>query len=123
MDKFDLPIIVRVNRFYQGLYILGVVGSLWLMIAAWFSLHSINLMLCPGAFFFLFFYAFLLSRSRIEIDLDSIVIVAPHGVYKLNWSEIEYMETNGVAFALSGKDKYLSMNLSMTGAGVREFYE
>ncbi|HCR70474.1 MAG TPA: hypothetical protein DIW23_03440 [Anaerolineae bacterium] len=122
-SKSNVPIKLTVHWQFQALYIIGIVGSIYVTIISWLSSDGIALPLCFGIFGLTFFYVYLLSRSNIQVDEQSLVITSTHGIYKIDWHEIKIIETNNVAFAFLGEDKCLSMNLTMVGNRKQEFYE
>lgn len=115
-DQLDLPIKITVSWFYQSIYLLGMLASACMTILALLSPRIIGFSFCSGIFFLVLVYVYFLSRSTIQVDHHSLVITAPHGIYKIDWNEVETIETDNVAFAFLGKDKYLSMNLTMAGS-------
>lgn len=123
IDQLVLPIKLTVHWYLQAVYLLGAVLFTYMAIFSWFSAQVIALSLCSGVFVVFCVYAYFLSRSTIQIDRQSLMITAPHGIYKIDWDEVEIIETNNVAFAFLGKNKCLSMNLIAVGNGKREFYE
>ena len=123
IDQLVLPIKLTVHWPLQAIYLLGFVLFTCMAIVSWFFTQVIALSLCSGVFAVFCVYTFFLSRSTIQIDRQSLMVTAPHGIYKIDWDEVEIIETNNVAFAFLGKNKCLSMNLTTVGNGKREFCE
>ena len=129
---FALPIRVTVNWYLKIIYGVGAILSAGLAVEVWLSLHSLTLSFTPVLFALFSIYAFLLSFTTIQADEKSIIITAPHGVYKIDWSEITAIEktvtddwnhnSNDIVYAFMGKNKCLAINLIFASNGREEFF-
>jgi hypothetical protein len=96
-----------------GLF-LGVLLALLLSVAGWMqgSIQGMGMVL---AFWAASYYLVALARSRVEVDLETIVVRGPFGAYGIRWDEIVAVVTNGRVFAFQGEDKQLSVSLVLAG--------
>ena len=121
--QFSFPIKVTVPVALKIIYIIGAAFSLVRAFLSWGNEHSVVLSLFLIAVSVLCGYAFLLSRSTISVDNDAIIVSAPHGLYKIEWAEVETIETKGrTIIAFIGNNKHLVINLLLASKGKREFY-
>lgn len=65
-------------------------------------------------------YVFFLADSKIDADERGIALTAPHGVYRMDWTEIRSAEFKGKAVYLFGENKALGYNTLFGGKGMRE---
>ena len=133
MNTFVFPIRIAVSWYLKIFYGVGTILFAGFTIGIWLSLHSLMLSFVPGLLAIFGIYAFLLSFTTIQEDEKSIIITAPHGVYKIDWSEITAIETktiddrryesNDDVFAFIGENKHLAINLKFAGNSRAEFLE
>lgn len=126
-----LPIVVTVHWAWKLLYAVGIIIFLSLSIGVWFSLHMLPMACGMGLFALLGIYVFLLSFTAIQVDEKSLMIAAPHGVYRIDWADVTAIETNTIdgmrfesndeVFVFMGESKCLPINFKFAGKGKAEF--
>jgi len=120
--KYTLPLRMTFHQWPKIIYIFDII--LFLGIAVWVYFSENDILLSLGFVFFVLLgvYALINIRSTLEIDQKTITFSSPpHGIYRMNWSDVRYIETNGTLFALLGDDKHLVFSLAYFGNGRSEF--
>lgn len=117
------PIHVSVHWLMKVISILGIAESLW---ATWFSWAIGETSITP---FFIVVallsgYIAVSSYSTIDADQKTITLTSvPHGQYKINWKEVNFIEKNGFTIVFQGKEKRLAVTTLFAGKGKRELHE
>jgi len=68
-------------------------------------------------------YLWLLASSFIEVNDEKIMVSVPYGRYKMGWSEITSIETNGKMYAFIGQDKRVVISLTLASSVSRQALE
>ncbi len=122
MSNLSSPIRVYMHWIWRGATLLGAAVFLFL---AWFTWRSVNgnhvIALVFVGFALLCAYEVILTSSVFEIDNQGVTRKDLFATYRIQWSEVKSLESNGQTFALLGEDKYLTFNLAMAGKGRLEF--
>ncbi len=120
--EYTLPIKMTIYWWATAFFIFGIFLFGGFAVWAYSSEHDMVSALVFVLFGLLGVYALISARSTIEIDQNTIVASSPpHGVYKMRWQDVQFVETNGAAFAFVGDDKHLVISLGFVGNGKREF--
>ena len=118
-----LPIRVTIHRLMKAFSIFGVIEFLLFAWLSWQNTHTFYIALLFLLFALFCGYTFIASRSTIELDLESVVVTAPYGRYKIRWDDVRLIETNGVTIVFRGDDKRLVIVMTFVGQGRREMYK
>lgn len=135
MNDNEIILPIRVTAHWT-LKILNAVGAIFfssLTIASyWFNIRSLPILFIFGLLASLGIYGFFSSFTTLQVDEKWLTITAPHGIYKIDWSEIVVIEktvtddwrfeSNDITFAFMGENKCLPVNLNFASNGREEFF-
>ena len=63
---------------------------------------------------------FFLADSKIEADEQGVRIIAPYGIYAMDWSEVKTVEVDWFSTGFYGDKKLVRYTLLLVGKGKRE---
>jgi hypothetical protein len=114
--------LVRVHV-HWGMKVVSVIGVVLFAFQVYFYWRSRFpiLGIMPTAFAILAAWVFFLADTKIDADHNEIRITAPHGMYVMQWSEMDFAEIKGQSATLFGKNKAIAYNLLLAGKGKRKF--
>ena len=117
-----LPIKMSIHWITKVTLLCGTLFFLSLALLSFFYTHQVLIAVCYVLFTLLGIYTFITSLAIIEINQESIKVISPpHGVYRMYWQDVKYVETNGKAYAFFGDNKCLMISLAYVRNGKREF--
>lgn len=120
--EYALPIKMTYHQWPKVIYIFDII--LFGAFAVWAYSSERDIL---SSLFFVFFalfgvYALINIRSTLEVDQTAITLSSPpHGIYRMDWRDVRYIETNGTLFVLIGDDKHLVFSLSYYANEKSEF--
>ncbi len=122
MINASTPIRVHTHWLMKGVTWLGTAFFLFLAWFTWTSgTGSRTIAIVFVAFALLCAYEIVLTSSVLEIDDQGLTRRDLLATYRIQWSDVQALESNGLTFALLGADKRLVFNLAMAGKGRPEF--
>ena len=65
-------------------------------------------------------WVFFLADTKIDVDDQGVRLTAPHGVYRMDWTEIKSVELKGQTAHFYGENKVVGYNLLLAGRGKGE---
>lgn len=122
MLNSSAPIRVHIHWLWRGVTWLGTAFFLFLAWVTWTAVNGNHVIaLVFVGFALLCAYEVILTSTVFEIDNQGVTRKDVFATYRIQWSEVKSLESNGLTFALLGEDKYLTFNLAMAGKGRPEF--
>ena len=120
--EYTLPIKMTVYLWAKAIFVFSIIAFGFLAIWSFSSHENVFVSLEFVFFVLLGVYTLISSGSFVEVDKNTITVSSPpHGVYMMNWQDVQLIETNGAAFAFLGDDKQLVISIGFVGNGKREF--
>jgi hypothetical protein len=122
MPGSSAPIRVHFHWLMKGVSWFGTVFFIFFAWITWTSsTRGPGIWILFVVFALLCAYEVFITSSVIEIDDQSVTRKDVFATYRMQWTEVQSLESNGLTFALLGADKHLSFNLAMAGKGKPEF--
>jgi hypothetical protein len=122
MVEPSAPVRVHFHWLMKGVSWFGTAFFLFFAWITWTSsTGSHRIAVVFAVFALLCAYEIYITSSVIEIDDQSVTRRDVLATYRIQWSEVKVLESNGLTFALLGEDKHLAFNLAMAGKGRPEF--
>lgn len=120
-NNSDFQINISVHWFYKLLYSFGILFFIGMAIDVYFDTKIAGISICYSSFALFQVLGLALSFSTIRINSMSIITKAPHGIHKINWDEVNSIETDGIIFAFFGNGKRFPIHLGMASKEKFEF--